>query len=90
MGNSMYFYNDKGLAFPTRDREGRVVPVREPKEKGLPSPHRLRDTFATACLEAGIGSLETKVLMNHALPSGDVTMGYQRRLWTTCGRVRSG
>ena len=76
--NRFFGYTDRGWAVPTSDREGRVVPVQEPKVKGLPSPHRFRDTFATACLEAGIGSLETKVLMNHSLPSGDVTMGYQR------------
>ncbi len=44
----------------------------------LPSPHRLRDTFATACREAGVGMFETKALMNHRLPSHDVTEGYQR------------
>jgi len=89
MDNLRYFSTDQGWVFPARDREGRVVHVREPKEQRydesgtkkvqyLPSPHRLRDTFATACLEAGIGATETKILLNHALPDGDVTEGYQR------------
>ncbi|MEQ8769234.1 MAG: integrase family protein [Phycisphaerales bacterium] len=88
MDNLRGFSTDQGWVFPTRDRDGRVVHVREPKEQRydtsgkkiqyLPSPHRLRDTFATACLEAGIGATETKILLNHALPNGDVTEGYQR------------
>jgi integrase len=56
-----------------------------PKEKGkprrkvehLPSPHRLRDTFATAAHEAGVSRLDLKLLMNHATTKGDVTEGYQ-------------
>jgi integrase len=42
------------------------------------SPHRLRDSFATACMEAGVGFTETQVLMNHTLPSGNITAGYMR------------
>ena len=56
-----------------RDEDGR-----RRKVVCLPGPHRLRDTFATACLEAGVGSLETKILMNHVLSEGDVTEGYIR------------
>jgi integrase len=45
----------------------------------LPSPHRLRDTFATAAHEVGVNPLDLKVLMNHALPhADDVTQGYIR------------
>lgn len=91
--NAMMFpEGDGGWVFPTRDRKGNVVPTQEPKEQRfaystdgtitktfhLPSPHRLRDTFATACLEAGVGHTETKILMNHSLPNSDVTVGYQR------------
>ena len=47
------------------------------KESIMPSAHRLRDTFATACREAGVPRMETKALMNHRLPEGDVTEGYQ-------------
>ncbi len=84
---------DGGWAFPTVNRRGQVTHVQEPKEqryiklddgsyhniRKFPSPHRLRDTFASACREAGVGHLETKLLMNHRLPLNpvDVTEGYQ-------------
>lgn len=84
--------NDGGWVFPTVARDGRVVHLREPREQTYekrdgklckvtverPSMHRLRDTFCTACLEAGVGMFETKLLMNHSLPNGSVTEGYQR------------
>ena len=78
---------DAGWVFPTRDSSGRVTHVVEAKQQRtvagrkvphLPSPHRLRDTFATAAHEAGVHPLDLKVLMNHALPGGDVTLGYVR------------
>ena len=64
-------------------KEQRYAPVKKGEKRRkvpyLPSPHRLRDTFATACLEARVGGLETKVLMNHTLPAADdVTEGYMR------------
>ncbi|MFO1153658.1 MAG: tyrosine-type recombinase/integrase [Rhodospirillales bacterium] len=66
-------------AFPTRSRDGKkVIPLQEPGGNGLPSPHRLRDTYATAALEAGVDLFTRKVLMNHALSGTDVTEGYQR------------
>jgi integrase len=64
--------------FPAFDRHGRISHVSELKEAGQPSPHRLRDTFATAAHEAGISRFDTKILMNHALPQGDVTEDYMR------------
>jgi integrase len=80
--------DDAGWVFPTRDRAGRLTHVREPKEqrvvagrkvRHLPSPHRLRDTFASAAHEGGVHPLDLKVLLNHALPgTGDVTEGYIR------------
>ena len=72
---------DGGWAFPTRSAKQGVTHVKEPKEqrRGLPSPHRLRDTYATACHEAGISMLDMKVLMNHRYGSGDVTAGYIRQ-----------
>ena len=71
---------DGGWAFPTRRRDGSITHLQEPTERHpvLVSPHRLRDTFATACLEARIGDFETKCLLNHTLPESDVTHGYQR------------
>jgi len=83
-GNS----EDGGWVFPSRNRAGEITHVVEAKEQRyvdgrkaayLPSPHRLRDTFATAAHEARIHPLDLKVLMNHALPAADdVTMGYIR------------
>jgi hypothetical protein len=79
---------DGGWVFPARDRAGRLTHVVEPKEqrqiagrkrRHLPSPHRLRDTFASAAHEARVHPLDLKVLMNHALPAADdVTEGYIR------------
>ena len=49
------------------------------KVSRLPSPHRLRDTFASAAHESRIHPLDLKVLMNHALPAcDDVTTAYIR------------
>jgi integrase len=86
--NAARFGNDGGWVFPTRNRAGRLVHVVEAKQqrtiegkkrRHLPSPHRLRDTFACAAHEAGVHPLDLKVLMNHALPAADdVTMGYIR------------
>ncbi len=84
--------DDRGWAWPTRDRDGRGTHMKEPKEQEygrdeegnlrkrnvMPSPHRQRDTFATAALEAGVDPLSLKILMNHTLPEGDVTEGYIR------------
>lgn len=79
--------SDAGWVFPTRDRARRVVHVAEPKEQRLvdgrkqrvlPGPHRLRDTFATAAHECRVSPLDLKALLNHALPAGDVTEGYLR------------
>lgn len=82
--NHLLFPDDGGWVFPTRDMKGRVTHVKEMKEKPIepfgkiPSPHRLRDTFATAASEAGLETREVKVMMNHVLPRGDVTDGYIR------------
>lgn len=86
--NPIRIGDDGGWVFPTRNRAGRVTHVQEPKEQRqihgrkvarLPSPHRLRDTFATAAHEARVHPLDLKVLLNHALPApDDVTQGYIR------------
>jgi hypothetical protein len=68
--------------FPSFARNGTVTHVVSPTEEGRPSPHRLRDTYATAAHEAEIPRLDQKILMNHKLPKGgDVTEGYQRPSW---------
>lgn len=55
----------------------RGLPIRERTwgRKGA-SPHRLRDTFATAALESEVPFMNVKVLMNHSRPGGDTTAGY--------------
>lgn len=86
--NALRYPGAPSWLFPTRDRTGRITHVQEPKEQRvvagrkvpwLPSPHRLRDTFASAAHEARVHPLDLKVLMNHALPAtDDVTEGYIR------------
>ncbi len=86
--NAIIFPRDCGWAWPSRAMDGTVTHVQQVKEQRylagrktttFPSPHRLRDTFASAAHEAGVDWYDLKVLMNHALPSsGDVTMGYVR------------
>ncbi|MEM6675260.1 MAG: integrase family protein [Planctomycetota bacterium] len=87
--NPLIYPDDKGWVFPSTDIKGQVTYVRQPREsrydergmkvKYLPTPHRLRDTFASAAHEARVHPLDLKVLMNHSLPAGDdVTEGYIR------------
>lgn len=86
--NHFMYPDDAGWVFPSKDIKGRVKHVAQVKEQRydamgkkvghLPSPHRLRDTFATAGHEARLHPLDLKVLMNHSLPAGDVTEGYIR------------
>jgi len=87
--NHLIYADDKGWVFPSTDMQGQVTYVRQPREsrydergakvKYLPTPHRLRDTFASAAHEARVHPLDLKVLMNHSLPAGDdVTEGYIR------------
>lgn len=55
------------------DKEGRQ---RKRAHPVMRSAHQLRDTFANVAREAGVDWLALNVLMNHALPSGDVSSGY--------------
>jgi integrase len=79
---------DEGWCWPTRttkDERVQVTRVWSPrvthyvdgkKRDLLPPPHDLRRTFISAATEAGVDSLAIKVLVNHRMPSGDVTTGY--------------
>ena len=71
-------YEGSEWVFPTRagrGRSGRVVPIREPKEFGLPGPHALRHTYATVANAVGVPPLSLKWFLNHKTVS-DVTEGY--------------
>ena len=86
--NHILYPDDGGWVFPSTDIKGRVSHVAQAKEQRydamgkkvgyLPSPHRLRDTFATAGHEARLHPMDLKILMNHTVPAGDVTEGYIR------------
>jgi integrase len=79
---------DGGWVFPARAKTGQVTHLFEARvmryvdgkrlPATLPSPHRLRDTFATAAHEARVHPFDLKALMNHRLGSRDVTEGYVR------------
>lgn len=78
--NAALLGGDAGWVFPTRNREGRTTHVQEAKEQRfvagrkvahLPSPHRLRDTFAAAASEAGVDPLDLKILTSLDSPATD-------------------
>jgi integrase len=61
--------------FPSDSASGHVVEVRVDALGGLVG-HALRHLYATLALEAGVPIAELKFLLNHAVSSGGVTMGY--------------
>lgn len=62
-----------GRARPCTSRLPRTALREDEKRKkvpGPPSPHRLRDTIATAAFESGCDPLSVKLLMNHIVGNG--------------------
>src|SRR5262249_12679649 len=82
--NGRDFPKASPFAFPAWSNSGHISEPKEQRVRGgqkvkeLPSPHRLRDTFATIAHEVGIDPITLKCLLNHSLPGGDVTAGYIR------------
>jgi integrase len=68
------------LAFPTAGRDGRATHVKNAEEDALRglgyTPHIARHTFASACEEAGLSVLATKLLLNHR--DRTITESYQK------------
>ena len=61
--------------FPSNSASGHVAEVRVDTLGSLVG-HALRHLYATLALEAGVPIAELKFLLNHAVSSGGVTMGY--------------
>lgn len=59
--------------FPAESESGHIAEPKETK-RGLPSPHILRHTYATAAKATSLPELDIKLLLNHKLPG--VTGGY--------------
>ncbi|MCR9096293.1 MAG: integrase family protein [bacterium] len=53
-------------------------PLREYRESEIevPSPHRLRRTWATAAAELNVNFVTIQLILNHARPKDNVTFGY--------------
>ncbi len=66
---------DSPWLFPSDSASGHVAEVRVDALGDLVG-HALRHLYATLALEAGVPIAELKFLLNHAVSSGGVTMGY--------------
>lgn len=68
-------FPDSPYVFAAHSASGFISAPREKSFREI-SPHMLRRTFATACIEAGLDPYTTKRLLNHRVASGDVTSLY--------------
>jgi len=70
--------------FPAHSKSGHIETTAEKSIPGI-SPHMLRRTFATACIEAGLDPYTVKRLLNHQLGGNDVTAIYLKPSETHLG-----
>jgi integrase len=72
------------FVFPAASSTGYIL---NPFDQALPgvSPHQLRRTFVTCCIECGLDPFITKALVNHAQNLSDMTSRY---LQISDGRLR--
>lgn len=68
-------FSDSPYVFPANSASGHLSSTKEKSFNDV-TPHMLRRTFATACVEAGLDPYTTKRLLNHRVSGGDVTALY--------------
>lgn len=68
-------FPDSPYVFPANSASGHLSAPKEKKFFEI-TPHMLRRTFATACVEAGLDPYTTKRLPNHSVSRNDVTSLY--------------
>lgn len=77
--NEEIFGKDNPWVFPAVSESGHIAEPRFDIEGLKWSPHDLRRWFISVAESLDISPYAIKLLVNHALPSGDVTAGYVQR-----------